>query len=190
MTGMIPFATFYITGGSTAQLLTSGTAAKLTFASAVAGPSTASRGGDPAVKADPTNSRLILNDPGIYEVDVELYGTVDGAMNITLDLYKAINATLTRITGARSKSYYGATNSYEGHLTAIIEVVASDLGPLSTVKTFDDPSASAGAGKPGGGFAGAGAAPQTGVYLEVWATSDATQSLTPTEARFTAKRIG
>lgn len=190
MLGAIPFGGIGFTGQATGQLLTSGVAAKMTFPGASNLPTTANREGDPAVKPDFANSRVQVNAPGIYRVKLEFNGTVDGAMNVTADIRKTVGAAQAAVSLARNTGYFVATNKSFLTIESIIEVLASDLPTAGGGSTFADPDASAGPGKPSGGFAGAGAAPKTGVYLDAALTSDATQTLTPIEGRLIVERIG
>jgi len=187
MLGTLPFAGISATGQSTAQGVTT-SAAKLTIPNATATPNTGSRIGDPAVKADPSNSRLILNGPGLYRVTLEGAGSAASALQTTFAFRKGVS-TFTEITGTRQKVTWATTPSGFS-LTAIVEITPSDIPAAGGVSTFADPDATAGAGKPAGGFAGAGAAPKTGIYLDAQVTGNGSVNLTLTDIRLTAERVG
>jgi hypothetical protein len=189
MLGQIPCGGIYNTGQSTGQALTTATD-KLLFTNAVNLAYTGDRTGDPAVKPDATNSRVQLNSPGIYEVSFDVTGGADGAENATFQLRKTVNGTQTAVAGAKTASLFSTTNKFSAGFTAFVEVLASDLPTSGGAATFADPSQSSGAYKPGGGFAGAGAAPLTGVYLDVAVTGDASQTITLTDMRLLVKRLG
>src|SRR3990167_5887041 len=97
---LTPFGGVYIAAGATATALST-TAALLDQWNTATGFNAKNSGddGDPAVKADKANNRLLLNTPGIYLVMVDLSGTIDGTQEITMQLRK--NAVV--IPGARSK---------------------------------------------------------------------------------------
>jgi uncharacterized protein YukE len=190
MLGQMAIGGIAFTGQSTAQALTSGTAAKTTMPNASALPTTGTRQGDPAVKPDPTNSQIQVNAPGIYKVSVALCGIPASAMNVIADLRKTVNGSQAAISGARQKQYFPTTNNTQIKLETLIEVLQSDLPSAGGQPTFADPSAAAGAGKPNGGFAGAGAAPKTGVYLDVALTADASANLTLSDGQFLVERVG
>jgi len=186
MLGTIPFAGLYCTAQSTAQAVTT-SAAKLVIPGAAAFPSTGDRVGDPAVKADVTNTRLQINTPGIYEVTLEVSGVAASALQTTHQFRKG-GTTMTAF-GPVTKKTWGTTPDTVS-FTSIVEITASDIPTAGGAATFADPSAAAGAGKPAGGFAGAGAAPLTGVYLDSQVTGNGSVNLTPSDIRFTARRIG
>lgn len=183
MTGVIPFGGFHFTGQSTAFAVTA-VAQKLTFAGAAELPTTRTRVGDPAVKGDTANNRVVVNAPGIYEVEVELSGSAASALQTTLQFYKGTTAT-----GKQSKKTWGTTPDVQT-LKTIIEITAADIPSSGGVATFSDPDSSAGQYKPAGGFAGAGAAPQTGVALSVYVTGNGSVNLTLTDGTFSVKRVG
>ena len=183
MIGQSAFGGITFTGQSTAFAVTTA-AARLTFTAASSLPTTKDRVGDPAVKPDPTNSRLILNAPGLYKVRAEVSGVGASALQTTMQFYKGTTAY-----GKKSK-YTWATAPGTQTLETIVEVTASDLSSAGGVATFADPDATAGAGKPAGGFAGAGAAPLSGVYLNLYVTGDGSVNLTLHEGTLYAERIG
>lgn len=189
MIGEIPFGGISATGNATSQAITTATT-KLTFTGATNTPTTGTRVGDPAVKPDATNSRIQINAPGLYRVNFEGCGGADGALNCAFQLRKTVAGTQTALAGTKMAGLFSTTNKFNLSLNAIIEVLSTDLGTAGGASTFADPDATAGAGKPAGGFAGAGAAPKTGVYLDVSITGDASQALTLTDMRLTADRIG
>jgi hypothetical protein len=177
------FGGITFTGQSTAFGVTT-SAQKLTFAGASNMPTTKDRVGDPAVKPDTANNRLVLNAPGIYRVKAELSGTAASALQTYLQFYKGSTAY-----GKKSR-YTWATTPGTQTLETIVEVLASDIPSGGGVATFADPDATAGAGKPAGGFAGAGAAPQTGVALNLYITGDGSVNLTLSDGSLSAERIG
>lgn len=183
MLGTVPFGGITTTGQSTAFAVTT-SAQKLTLANATSGPTTKDRVGDPAVKPDPSNSRLILNAPGIYRVKAELTGVAASALQTTFQFRKG-----TVAYGKQSKKTWGTTPD-TATLETYVEVLASDIPTAGGESTFSDPDATAGAGKPAGGFAGAGAAPKTGVLLNLYVTGDGAVNLTLSDATLSAERVG
>lgn len=190
MLGTIPFGGISSTGNTTAQAVTT-SAALLALTGGTAIPSTGDRVGDPAVKADPTNSRIQLNAPGIYRLRLEVSGLAASALQTTHQFRKGLSSgAMSVITGTKAKKTWGTTPDTVG-IEAVIEITAADLGTGSGgASTFADPSAAAGVGKPAGGFAGAGAAPKTGVYVDSIVTGDGSVNLTLAEMRFDAQRCG
>lgn len=193
MTGTIPFGGITNTGQSTAQAVTA-SAAQLVFPNATAiGSPTTQNQGDPAVKADPTNNRVIVNAPGTYEVTVDIVGAAASALQTTCQLRKngtvGSGSTGTAITGTKAVKTWGTTPDTFSW-TSFIQIASSDLPSAGGVATFADPSASAGVGKPSGGFAGAGAAPLTGIPLDVLVTGNGSVNLTPTDMRLSVRRVG
>lgn len=183
MLGQIPFGGLSFTGQSTA-FAASTTPTKLTFANASELATTRNREGDPAVKADIANNRIVVNAPGIYKCTLELSGSAASALQTTVQYRKGTTAT-----GKQSKQTWGTTPNTQT-LTTIVEVTTADIPTSGGVATFPDPDASAGLYKPAGGFAGAGAAPQTGIALQVYLTGDGSVNLTLTDGSWIVERIG
>lgn len=186
MLGQTSFGGITSTGQSTAQAVTT-SAAQLVIAGGSALPTTADRSGIPSVKADPTNNRLLLNAPGIYRIALQVIGAAASALQTTFQVRKngSSGTTLT----PTSKQTWGttpATHSAEFY----VEITQSDVLAATAVQTFSNPDATAGVGKPAGGFAGAGAAPATGVPVDIMVTGDGSVNLTPTDIRLFAERIG
>jgi len=186
MLGTIPFAGITATGQSTAQGITTSNA-QLVIPGATATPNTGSRVGDPGVKADPTNYRLIVGTPGIYAVHLELVGLAASALMLTARFRK--NALTAGIFGRLMKSLWGTTAS-SAHFMQIVEITAADLPAAGGQSNFADPDATAGAGKPAGGFAGAGAAPKNGIPLDVVVLGSGSVNLTLSDIALTAFRVG
>lgn len=186
MIGQTSFGGIVSTGQATAQAVTT-SAAQLVITGGVAMPSTSDRTGSPSVKADPTNNRLVFNAPGIYKVELNAVGVGAAALQTTMQLRK--NGASGAAFGSVSKNTW-ATAPNQQNAFFIVEILASDIPAAGGVATFSDPSAAAGAYKPGGGFAGAGAAPLTGVPVDVLVTGDGAVNLTLSDVRFYAERIG
>lgn len=187
MIGTIPFAGIQSTGQSTGQAITT-TAAQLVITGGVATPMTQNRVGDPAVKADPTNNRIIVNTPGIYEIEFDLTATASGTQTAAFTVRKN-GASGSVISGPKVTGNFGTSPLSVG-MKRIIEVTAADIPTTGGLSTFADPDATAGAGKPAGGFAGAGAAPKTGVPIDILVTGGGSVTLTVTDLGFIVKRIG
>lgn len=193
MTGTIPFGGITTTGQSTAQAVTT-SAAQLVIPNATAiGSPTTQNQGDPAVKADPSSYRNIVNAPGTYKVTVDIVGSSASALQTTFQLRKngtvGSGSTGTAITGTKAKKTWGTTPD-TCSWTSFVQIAASDIPAAGGSATFADPSAAAGAGKPSGGFAGAGAAPLTGIPLDVLVTGDGSVNFTPTDVRLSVERVG
>lgn len=184
MLGQIPFAGLVLAGNSTLQAIST-TPAVLTLTAASATARHTNQGGDPAVKPDAANSRIVVNAPGIYRVDFSATGTASGSQSADFQVRKGGTAQ----AGARTKVYVG-TNPVCASFSAVVEVTAADIPTSGGVATFSDPVATAGAGKPNGGFAGAGAAPKTGVAIDIGVTGGGSVNLTVTDAQFTVTRLG
>lgn len=183
MTGQVAFGGLTFTGQATA-FAASTTPTKLTFAGASELPTTRNRYGDPAVKADIANNRVIVNAPGIYRCMLEVSGVAASALQSTIQFRKG-----TVAAGKQAKMTWGTTPNTQT-IDTLIEVTAADIPSSGGVATFPDPDATPGAGKPAGGFAGAGAAPQTGVALQVYLTGDGSVNLTLSDGSWIVERIG
>lgn len=175
MKGLIPYGGFQIGAGSGTQGLT--TTAAVVGWTALGATATDTTSGDPAVKPDLANNRILLG-PGTYEIDVQIQGTIDGAQIIGLQLRKnavAISGTL------RNQSWAVSTAENVSNLKAVITILDSDIP--GTIPTFSDPSATS--------FTGAGGAPKNEVPVDVTIVSGAgTPTVTVKNALFFAKRIG
>ena len=175
MKGLIPYAGFQIAAGSTTQALST-TAAAVGW-TALGATLTDYTAGDPAVRPDLANNRMLLA-PGTYEIDVQIQGTTDGAQIIGLQLRKngtAIAGTL------RSLTWVVSTAENIHTLKAIVTIADSDIP--GTISNFADPSATS--------FTGAGGAPKQEVPVDVSIVSGAgTPTLTIKNALFMVKRIG
>lgn len=187
MIGTVPFGGISKTGNATVQAVTTA-AAQLNFQSATNTPNTGSRVGDPAVKPDAANNRIQINEPGIYEIDFDASGTAASALQCTFQLRKGVSS-MAAISGTKCANTFNTAPTNVG-MTRLVEVTASDLPSTGGAATFADPDATAGAGKPGGGFAGAGAAPKTGIYIDVQVTGDGSVNLTLTDMALSVKRLG
>lgn len=172
-----------ITGGSDTLALST-TAAKLASWSASGGAASAadsrSRGGDPSVRPDKSNNRILVACPGIYEVQFDLSGVPDAAQDIHMQLYRNGVAVGDLIAQARFTNAVKNNISFSG----IVEVTASH-NP-KTIPTFDDTTATT---SPPAQPSYA-AAPKTEVALEIYVKSLAsTPTLTINNAHFTVKRL-
>jgi hypothetical protein len=181
MRGLIPFGGLSITGGATTLALTT-TAAQLISWSGAGGANsdddTYSAGGDPAVRPDYANNRILVNTPGTYKVEVTIYGTLaTGTALLLAQIFKNGVA----VAKARQKAYGETTAGVQISLLAIVVVNKSDAP--GTIATFADPAS--------GELIGAGKAPQTMCPLDVRLfVSTSTDTLTIVEAQFNVFRIG
>lgn len=186
MLGAVPFGGITSTGQSTAQGVTT-SAAQLVITGGVAMPSTSDRAGTPSVKADTANNRLIFNAPGIYRVHFNCVGVAASALQTTFALRK--NSTGGTTLSGVSKETWATTPSTHAAMF-LVEITNADIPTAGGQSTFADPDATAGVGKPAGGFAGAGAAPKTGIPVDVLVTGDGSVNLTLSDVRLEAERIG
>lgn len=180
MKGVIPYGYIYIDGASssnTKALTTSIATMDLWSTIGTTGDSTGGTagGGDPAVKPDKTNNRFICNAPGTYKLRVELSGVIDSAADVTITARKSATA----IAGGVSKQRWATTKTH--HTMECVFVLSASDAP-GTLSTFADPAA--------GGFAGGGAAPKTGVAIDIGLTCSGSQTITIENARFYVERIG
>lgn len=187
MLGMLPIGGIQSTSQSTAQAVTTA-AAQLVITGGVETAGTRTREGDPAVKPDTANNRIVVNAPGIYKATVSISGAAASALQNTYQLRKN-GSSGSAITGTRAKQVYGTTPS-QVSWSSMFEITAADLPAAGGTATFSDPDSSAGAGKPAGGFAGAGAAPKTGVPIDILVTGDGSVNFTPTDIQFIIERVG
>lgn len=184
MLGQNSFGGITATGQSTAQAV-SATAAQLVFTNGSAMPSTSDRVGAASVRADTANNRLLLNAPGIYRVDFCATGSAASALQTTFQMRKN-SATAFGRTSVETWGTTPATHT----AVFIVEITAADIPAAGGQPVFADPSAAVGAYKPGGGFAGAGAAPLTEIPVDVLVTGNGSVNFTMTEYTLFAERIG
>lgn len=179
MKGLIPFASLTISGPGAATLALSTSAAQFTlFASAggANGPANTYDDGDPAVKPDYANNRILVEAPGVYKVSGFLTGVVDGAADITI----AVAKNGTAVADLTNKQRWGTTKNTHA-FGGLLNVTAAD-NP-GTIATKPDPSSS--------GFAGAGGFPKMLVPLTILLTAGAgTPTITAEGAQFVVERIG
>lgn len=181
MKGLIPFASLTISGpGAQTTGALSTSAAQFALFSATggsAGPASTSDDGDPAVKADAANNRMLVEAPGVYRVSVVLSGTIDAAQDIVLTLAKngvAISDSVTR------QHWTNAVKNTQD-LECVINITAAD-NP-GTIATKSDPSTS--------GFAGSGGFPKMMVPITILINSLAgTPTVTAEYCQFIIERIG
>lgn len=189
MIPLIPHGGLEIAGGSTAQSLTT-SAAQMVNWSAASGSNTYAGYGDPAVRPDVTNNRVLLDCPGapggnapnqayVYLVMITLSGTVDGTIDVTAQLRK--NSVVVADLIAKNRWTVSVKNALT--LQGILKVQAAD-NP-GTIQTFADPATSATAL-----FAGKGGAPANMTPLDVMLTGSGSQAITVENAQLTVLRIG
>lgn len=177
MMGAIPFGALHITGGAATVALTT-TAALMNIWSSAGGsngPSSTYEQGDPAVRPDYANNRILVQAPGIFKVELVIQGDMDSAIDVTAQIYK--NGTAYSFLKQKARC---GTDKNQVVLIGFIKVVDTDA--LETIATFADPSAS--------GFAGAGGAPKTMAKLEVYLTGSGSATITVEEAQFNVTRVG
>lgn len=188
MKGLIPYGGIQIAAGAATQALSTSAAQLTLFSSAGGsnGPSdTFTEGGDPAVKPDYANNRVLVDAPGVYEVTVDLCGTTDATQNITLGIAKNGVA----VSGLQSARSWTVSVENAHSLSGFLVVSPSD-NP-GTIATNADPATSVATGRPAGGFGGGGGFPKNLVPLTILLTSGAsTPTLTIKNARFNVKRVG
>lgn len=175
MQGLLPYGGMTIVGGAGTVALTT-TPALMNLWSASGGADSASSTlGDPAVRIDRTNNRLLLNSPGVYLVTLDLSGTVTTGCDLVVQPRK--NGT----TDTRKRKMRFTTNKAQISCHWMIVVNRSDSP--SSIQTFADPSST--------GFAGAGGAPKTEVPFDIVVSCAAsTDTLTVEEAELNAVRVG
>lgn len=180
MKGLIPFGALVISGpGAITQALSTALAQMTAWASAggANGPASTYDDGNPDVKPDYANSRVLVQAPGVYEVTVNLSGITDGTQDITL----AIAKNGTALTTAQNKRSWTVSVKNQHVLTALVAITAAD-NP-GTITTKPDPATT--------GFAGAGGFPKMMVPLTVQLASGAsTPTLTFENCQFLVKRVG
>lgn len=186
MLGAVPFAGITSTGQSTAQAVTT-SAAQLVINGGTAMPTTATRAGNPAVRPDVSNNRLIFNAPGIFRVALNCVGVAASALQTTFQLRKN-GSSGTTISGVSKETWATTPSTHSAFF--VVEITAADLPAAGGQSAFSDPDSTAGAGKPAGGFAGAGAAPKSGVPVDVLVTGNGSVNLTLSDVRFEAEQIG
>lgn len=175
MKGLIPFASLAVASGTGTQALsTTPAAVNWTNLGAAAGDYTA---GDAAARPDLANNRLILG-PGVYDVEVNLNGSIDTAGIVTLQLRKNGNA----IALARSQFSWAGSSAQNRHtLKARITLDPADVP--GTIPNFPDPASTS--------FTGAGGATKQGIPVDVSiAAASGTPTVTISDALFSATRIG
>lgn len=180
MKGLIPFASLTISGPGSQTLLLGTTATLFNLFSATGGangPATTSDDGDPAVKPDAANNRILVESPGVYEVSVSISGTVDAAQDLSCQVAKNAVGVADLVGRQRFTNAQKSTLSFEGFLN----VTAAD-NP-GTIATKPDPSTS--------GFAGSGGFPKQMVPITLLIASLAgTPTITAEYANWTIKRVG
>ncbi len=178
-----PYGGMSITGGADTLALST-TAAKLASWSASGGANSAAdsrtRGGDPSVRPDKANNRILVNAPGVYEVHFDLSGAPDAAQDILVQVYR--NGVAVDDLRAQARFTNAVKNNIALH--GILEVTAAH-NP-KTIPTFADTTATT---NPPAQVSYA-AAPKTEVALEIYIKSLAsTPTLTINDAHFTVKRL-
>ncbi len=181
---LIPFGGVNIQAGATSTTLAT-TATLLNQFNTATGFNSAGTGieGDPAVKGDKANNRLLLNTPGVYLVMVDLNGTTDGTQEITMQLRK--NGVV--VPGARSIKSWTVTINNNHSMHAIVEVLRTDSP--GTIATMPAQASTTGPNNTPS-FAGAAAAVQTECAVDIVLTSGAsTPALTVVDGHFSALRL-
>lgn len=137
--------------------------------------------GDPAVRNDLANNRLILNGPGVYRITIDGNFLVDSAADLTF----AVRKNGTAVNGIGGTYRIGTTNTgmnCVGYLT----VTEAD-GVTGGLATFPEPAAAV---SPAVSFTGASGAPKTGVPVDITvAAASGTPTLTAGNVRFLAERV-
>lgn len=180
----IPYGGLAITGGAVTQALTT-TAGKMVAWAGTGGAASAAdsrtRDGDPAVRPDKANSRVLVLSPGVYEVSFDMSGESDAAQDVFAQAYRN-GVAVGDLRGQARWAGSNAKNQLSFH--GILEVTAAH-NP-KTIGTFDDTVASA---SPPAQPSYA-AAPKTEVALEVYLKSLAsTPTITINDAHLTVKRL-
>lgn len=197
MKGVIPFGGMTISGPGAATQALSTSAALLAQWSATGGANVNGTFDDgiPSVYPDKANNRLLLEAPGVdpskpffaywYEIDLIVSGITDAAQDIVLTLAKNATAVADAVTRQRWTNAVKNTQV----LSTYLPVYGSDNpGTLAVKPAYD---ASAGAGKPAGGFGGAAAFANMMVPVTVLINSLAgTPTITFEYAILKAKRVG
>ena len=197
MMGLIPFGGLSITGGTQTQALTT-TPGQVVAWSAAGGANsdqdTYNGAGDPSVRPDYANNRILVNSQGgaayqtaqggsiaycAYLVTLTLEGTLaTGTALLIAQIYKNGVA----VAKLKQKAYgSGGTTGCQVVLQGILQVSRADA-PLN-IATFADP--------PSTELIGPGKAPQTMVPITVYlSVSASTDTLTIAEAQLTVVRLG
>ena len=179
MRGLIPYGALTISGPGAATQALSTAAALMAQWSAAGGANINGTydDGNPDVTADKVNNRILVQAPGVYEVEVHLSGITDGTQNITIDIAK--NAVAYGV--AQSKQSWLVSTKIHHYMKGIVIVTAAD-NP-GTITTKPNPATT--------GFAGAGGFPKMMVPLTILLTSGAgTPTLTFENCLMLAKRLG
>lgn len=174
-------AALTLTGNAT-TITGSTTPAKVTLFNAA--PGAAIGAGHPGVQAVKADSRLLL-EKGTYRINLSLQFNQATAADTTINFRKGESVTIPGVLQAVAGSNAKAMATRE----TVIQITDADVAAYG-VKTFDDPSAAAGAGKPGGGFSGAGAAPTAVVPLDLMLSTSTGSVVTINDLTFSAERIG
>lgn len=178
MLGLVPFAGLNVTGGAATQALTTSAGQMVAWAASggSALPDSNTKCGDAAVKPDLSNSRILVQAPGIFLVTFN--ATLDMASGA--DVIAQLRKNGTVVATAKGKARC-TTDKGQVSFQSIVEVTTAD-NP-ATIQTFANPSTS--------GFAGAGGAPKTEVPLDiVLSVAASTDTATIEEASFLVVRIG
>ncbi len=174
MKGLIPFGSLTISGpGAATQALSTTFAAFGLFSSTggANGPASTYDDGDPAVRPDVTNNRLLLEAPGVYEIEAILSGTIDAAQDVAV---------------ADLQVRQRFTDAVKNHMSLKGLLVITTADNPGTIATKADPVTSATAL-----YAGLGGFPKTMVPVTLQIKSGAsTPTVTAEFAQFIAKRIG
>lgn len=179
---LIPYGGCNVAAGATAQAGL-GAAALLTCWAGANGSNFPSTGneGDPAVKGDQANNRVLVNAPGVFEVQVVLHGTIDGTEEVTLQLRKNAVAIPT----ARSIRSWLVTINNEHTLHAIVQINQADMP--KTIATMPAQASTTGPNNTPS-FSGASGALLTECPLDLTVAA-AGQTMTVVDASFIVKRI-
>ena len=177
---LLPYGGLSISdGGTTTQALTTA-AGKVVAWGQASSSNSDSVDGDPAVKPDLANNRLLLNCPGIYLVSVDV--TMLGA-STTQDVIVQLRKNLVAIPDGSARCACVSTARNVASFTCIVTITAND-NPKN-IQTFPDPV------NPPSKFTGAGGAPTTLVPLDITlATVASTATATLEAAHLNAIRIG
>lgn len=187
MKGLIPFGAITVSGPGAATQALSTTLALLALFDDTGGANVNGTFDDgyPSVYPDKANNRVLVEAPGVYEVDVILSGITDAAQDIWINLAK--NATAISDMQTRTRWTDAVKNQIV--LSGFVTIATSD-NP-GTIATKPDYDATAGAGKPAGGFGGNAAFPKNMVPLTLLIKSGAsTPTITLEHAQFKVKRVG
>jgi hypothetical protein len=184
---LLPFGGINVSAGSTAQA-TATTAAQLACWDETAGsnlPTSGTISGDPAVKGDYANNRILLNSPGIYQIMFHAQGTSDTATEQLTFQIRKNSVVQGNLRAVVNWTYNGPNNTVV--IIGILQVLKSDIP--GTIATMPAEASTTGPNNTPS-FSGASGAPSTEVPVDVVvSTAASTPNLTIVDANLTAIRL-